>query len=223
MKIKQFVILMALSFWLSVGLNAQEVEIEQEKKEIIIKAYANFLYFSSSYNPRPYDFSEEPFRFWGITPAISFRDKKSLIIHEIETKFWYSTRDNENIKEYEIGLRYELCWYLKNEILPGLKFRWGPSALIYYYNADVRVSLYNGFPLKVDEGGLEFSLSAHLEYQLSEKLKIELTTSNFNINFQADYQYTNNPGLTERQKQQGGFDFDFFNQRILRLGLGYEL
>jgi len=222
MKRKQFVMLLLLNLWLSVSLVAQQIEIEKAKKEIILKAYASFLYLNSDYNPRPYDFSEEPFRFWGITPAISFRDKESLIIHEFEPKFWYSTRDNDNIKEYEIGFRYEMCWYLKNEIFPGMRFRWGPSARIYYYDADVKANPM-GFMVHQQTGGLEFSLAAHLEYQLSEKLKIELTTSNFNLNFSVDYQYLNNPALTERQKQQGGFDFDLFGQRILRLGLGYEL
>jgi hypothetical protein len=223
MRRKQLMILLLLQLCIFVKLSAQEVEIEGPKKEIIIKTYVDFLYFNSQYHPRPYDFTKEFFRFWGITAAISFRDKESLVIHEFEPRFWYSTRDNENIKEYEIGLRYERCWYLKNDIFPGVRFRWGPSARIYYYNADVVASSSNGFPLNVHNGGLELSMAAHIEFRITEKLKIELTTSNFNLNFAVDYQYNDNPNLTERQKSQGGFDFDLFDQRIMRLGIGYEL
>ncbi len=222
MKRKRWFIMLLLNLWLFGNVNAQEIEIENPRKEIYIKAYINFLYFNSSYNPRSYDFQKEFFRFWGVTPAISFRNNESRKIHEFEPKFWYSTRDNNNIKEYEIGLRYELCWYLKKEIFPGMRFRWGPSARIYYYNADI-TSGYNGFPVMAKNGGLEVSLAAHLEYQISEKIKIEITTSNFSFSFAVDDQYIDNPALTERQKKQGGFDFDAFSQRILRLGIGYEL
>ncbi len=219
MKIKRLMLL--LSYWLSTGLNAQEIEIEAPKLEVVIKAYTNFLYFNSQYNPRPYDFSPEFFRFWGITPAVSFRAYESPIIQEIEPKYWSSNSEDGNIKEYEVGLRYELCWYLKNEIVPGVRFRWGGSSRFYYYHADVS-SGFNGFPTIAQNGGFELSLVAHLEFRIFKKIIVEINTSNLNVNFEIDDQYIDNPGLTENQKTSTGFDFEAFNQRILRIGIGYE-
>ena len=202
---------------------AQELEVTAPNREIVIKVYGNFLYLNSYYNPRPYNFMQEPFRFWGITPAISFREKTRRMIHEFEPKFWASVRDENNIEEFEVGLRYELNWYLKRALFPGFRFRYGPSARVYYYHADVKKDVNNGFPAEAQNGGLEFSFSIHFEYQISDHLRFELTSNNFNVNFAVDFLYYENPALTERQKQQGGFDFELFNQRILRLGLAYEL
>ena len=125
----------------------RKLKAQNQEKEIVLKAFGNFLYLNSEYNPRPYNFSKEPFRFWGITPVVSFRKKDSRIIHEFEPKFWASVREDNNIEEYEIGLRYELNWYLKKDIFPGFRFRYGPSARIYYYQADVKAGFMTGFPV----------------------------------------------------------------------------
>ncbi len=216
------VFLLPLIFCFCFHSAAQEIETTTPEKIITVKAYANFLYFDSDYNPMPYDFDKLFFRFWGITPSVIFRKEGSRTVHEFEPKFWFSTRDDNNIKEYEIGLRYELNWYLKKDIFPGLQFRWGPAIRGYYYNADVSRG-YNGpYPIEVNAGGLELSMGAHLEYRLSKNLILDLSTSNFNVNFGVDFHYHDHPDLTERQKKNGGFDFAFFNQQLMRLGIGYE-
>ena len=220
--IKSFLFIL-LVFGFCSSLCSQEIEKVAAKKEITLIGYSNFLYLNSDYNPRPYNFSKEPFRFWGITPAISFRRKDRLVIHEFEPKFWATVRDDNNIEEYEIGLRYELSWYLKKVLISGLNIRYGPSARLYYYRADVKSEVSNRFPVVAQEGGIEFSFSLHVEYQLSKHLKITITSNNFNLNFAIDDVYFDNPALTARQKSQGGFDFAAFNQRILRIGFGYEI
>lgn len=221
MKRTQTIIFLLFNSCVFTSLFAQDAEVDQPKKEIYIKGYVNFLYFNSGYHPNYHNFEKEFFRFWAVTPAVSFRNLESLKVHELEPKFWYSNRDN--VKEYEFGLRYELCWYLKKEIVSGLRFRWGGSSRIYYYKADIAFDPMFNNPTKEQNGGLELSLAAHLEYQIFKKIKVELTTSNLNINFALDYHYTDNPLLTESQKTQGGFDFEIFNQRILRLGIGFKL
>jgi hypothetical protein len=220
---KKLVIFILMIYCFVYKVIAQDGEVIQPKKEVVVKVYSYFLYFNSNYNPRPYNFSTEPFRFWGITPAVSFRESRRLMVHEFEPKFWASVRDDNNIEEYEVGLRYELNWYLKKDIFPGFRFRYGPSARIYYYHADVKKDVMNGFPVVAQNGGLEFSFSIHFEYLFSDHFRIEISSNNFNFNFAVDDVYYDNPALTERQKSQGGFDFEVFGQRILRIGIGYEL
>ncbi len=223
MKPSKLILLLLLNFTLNSHSFSQGIKENGSKKEINLIAYTNFLYFNSGYNPRPYNFSKELFRFWGITPAISFRDKEKSIVHEFEPKFWATVRDNNNIEEYEMGLRYELNWYFKKVFLHGLSFRFGPSTRIYYYRADAKSDVRNGFPVKAQNGGIEFSSSVHFIYKLSKHFKIVITSNNFNLNFAIDNVYYDNPMLNERQKSQGGFDFDGFGQQILRLGIAYGL
>ena len=213
-----------LCICLSIGLKAQEIEADLPKKEVNLKIYANLLFINPESNARYVLYDEETFKFWGITPAVSFRKREGIITHEFEPRYWVYTRDDGNIKQYELGLRYELCWYLKNDILPGLRFGWGVSSRIYYYNANVKTISF-GFSssnVVIQTGGIELAATLHLEYKIAKKLKIEFSFTNLNVNFEVEYFNSRSSG--------SGLGFTntssslwVLGQSVLRLGLGYEL
>ena len=58
---------------------------------------------------------------------------------------------------------------------------------------------------------------------IEDRFYIELNTSINGATFGLDFDKVANPNLTERQQKQGGFDFDAFGERLVRIGVGFVL
>ena len=214
---KRIILIFCLFGFMRISI-AQDIEIQPQKKEIIFKAYANFLRYNPNFSTRSYQY--EFFQFTGITPAISFHSPGKKFIHEFEPKYWFSERENGNIKETEAGLRYELCWHVKLNFIPGLRFRWGFSSGLFYSKRDITTNPITGVRSTHNSGGFEVAATAHFDCSISKRVNLDLAVTNFNYGFAIErYSSFNAPFATEQTSAEA-FVFDQF---LLRLGLGYIL
>jgi len=196
--------------------------LHSQSKELIL--YKDFYYFNSRPFLRFTDFEPKAINNYGW--SIAYKKMKSdRKYNQFEAKVIFESSDeaDNSFKRKEFLLNYRKGKYLKKKLFNVLKMRYGPSLNLRLLTEDLEPGLTREFPRENILGGLGLSVLAGLEYPLSDKLNIHLDTNLFGLSFSLNYSYFDNPALTERQKQQGGFDFDLFGERTLKIGIGYIL
>ena len=193
-----------------------------QSNELIV--YKDFHYFNS----RPFlRYSNyEPTSISSYGWAIGYKKMKNeRKFNQLEAKVLFDSSDEASapFKRQEILLNYRKGKYLKKNLFNILKVRYGPSLNINLMKEDLAIGTDREFPIDNLLGGIGLSVFGGLEYKLSHKFNIHIDTSLFGMIFSINTSYYDNPALTERQKRQSGFDFDLFGERILKIGVGYNL
>jgi len=199
------------------------IESNAQKPDRAIRVYGNFKYLYSGTVADYIEFDRYPFIFWDFTPSISFQNPDRRRVFEFEPRVRISKRDEGYISDKEFAIRMEWSYYLRKKLFKTIKVRWGISPRPYFYYGVKSPRNNVGYIVRKTTGGLAFSWVLHLEYDLSDRVFVDLSTSNLFLDFGLDYQFNDNPVLAERQKRQGGFDFDMGGERLLRVGMGYRL
>jgi len=195
--------------------------LSAQSKEFII--YKDFLVFNSKLFLRHFDYEPKGINNYGFAIAYN-KQKNNLKFAQYEAKLLTrkSTEENNEFKRTEVQAIYRRGKYLKKKILNVLQARYGGSLNLQYLAEDIDSEQYVDFPTTNYSGGIGLSFFAGIEYKVSDKINIHLDTQFFSFNFSFLSSYRDDPALTERQKEQTGFDFDTFGERVLKIGIGYS-
>ena len=187
-----------------------------------VKVYSNFLYLNSSQIPEHFDFERSPFQYNGLSFAYNYESKKGRM-REWELKTIINNYSEEYaIRRLDTHLRYETGKYITKN--PAKKFQllrgWAYKA--YYLHESLEPLQPDDFPSERNYSGLDLSFFVHLEYHLSEKVYIDINTSFASVSVGINTYYQYNPAYPVSQRKYTHFDFDGFNKRLMRIGVGYK-
>lgn len=191
-----------------------------------IKLYSNFYLFEKFRSPLvDYNAGYGAFEFAGFSPAIQWAGKKERKYHELELSALRFKRSEDEIrilKEKEFSLRYE---FGKRRLSKnGGKSYWqrGWSLRGFVYETDAEPLLMSGIPKFEGYYGFSFSYVPRYTLRLNSRFNVEANMV-LGLSLSAVHGITDNPALTERQKEQWLFSLDVLDELPLRLGVVYRL
>ena len=119
-------------------------------------------------------------------------------------------------------MRYETGKYITKN--PAKKFRLlrGWAFKTYYLHESLEPLQLNDFPVEKNKGGLDFTAFIHLEYHLSKSVYLDINANFLSMRYEVASSYQNNPAYPLSQRKYTHFDFDGFNKRLMRIGVGYK-
>jgi hypothetical protein len=213
---KYLFLLVALLCWLP--------EVQGQKMELGLKAYGNLLSFNRYGFKAYYD---KDYGFFTLMPpslALSLRKEGSPYVSEIEAFVHLRNEDlgTEYLEERAFSLRYDLSSYIgPNDAR--FRIRLGGAARAYYYTAETSPLSSAVFPRIEQEIGVVIAFIPRLEYKLGQRLRLDMNLSMLSTNIGRDKSRVENPALTRRQQELGGYHVIWLQDRLLRLGLEYRL
>lgn len=186
-----------------------------------IKIYSNFLLFNSDQFPRERDYKPSTINYQGITFAYHSQ-KPNATFQQIEGRvnIKKTSENGIDINRSAFHIRYEYGKYLVTNKNEKLKFAVSGASKLYYQFEDISGSLI--FTSNDSEVGLNITTFANLEYNFSKNIFLELGLSPFGFNFGLVTSKFDNPSIPESRQRSSSFYFSGFNERLLRLGVGYR-
>ncbi len=188
-----------------------------------IKVYANFYYLNTRITPHIPPTGLQSFNFHRPSIALSRTNKKGWIIDwEISALVKNTENVDFKIKSAQAFLRFEIgknSWVSANK-----KFRFQNSVSIKTtgLKSDSSPLTMTRFPRTSRNISLNFQFFTGIEYDLTERIFLDLNTSLIGWSIGADWSRSLNPNLTLSQQKQGGFDLDALHNRLLRVGVGWK-
>ncbi len=212
--IKRIVTLLLFS-WGCHMLNAQQHSL---------KTYANTLFLYSIPASKPFDYEERIVNFNGITGAYRIVNERSFF-HQLEARLGIKKVNqlNGSFERLSTHLRYEFGKYLPRKLFNTIEVFFSASIRFSYLNEKIEVPSYDTFPIELNTSGIHLSIAAGFEYDITDRLYLEMGISVNDVIIGVESRYKDNPAFTERQKQFGGYFLDALNERSLRLGIGYNI
>jgi hypothetical protein len=189
-------------------------------QESSIKLYANMLVYSEQI-PSYYDNSGKNSHYNGISVAYR-RIAKNGLLHQLEAKFAYDEVESV-YKRIDTALRYEIGGTMKRKIFKVLKLRLGKSFKVFHLDERITSKDYNEYPVDRKVSGLTSSIFSSLEFGLGKRLYVEIVANWSIMTVAFDRNYYDDPTRPAGLRNIGGTDFDFFNEKLLRIGLGFNL
>jgi hypothetical protein len=190
-------------------------------QESSIKLYANMLVHSEQI-PRYYDdYSGRNSHYNGISVAYR-RIAKNGLLHQLEAKFAYDKVESLH-KRIDTALRYEIGGTMKRKIFKVLKLRFGKSFKVFHLDERITSKDYNEYPVDRKVSGLNSSIFSSLEFGLGKRFYVEMVANFAIMTIAFDRNYYDDPTRPAGLRNIGGTDFDFFNEKLLRIGLGFNL
>lgn len=241
---KQYIYTLAIILLGCLKINAQEVETKNKA----LKLYSNFHILNTPEASRFILPDPSGFHFHNVSIAFSKNRKKPNRYYEVE--FSLLTRKKEGDKlltestidtivtppriifteknvpisteDLVFRLRFELGRWVKMFKDEKLKLGWSPSIEANVHSSKENPKSVDSFASTGFNASLKLAVVPRVQYDLTSKLFLDLNFPIQLISFGVDYMTIENPILTERQKTQGGFDFDLTGEILLRLGVGYR-
>lgn len=164
------------------------------------------------------------FNFYGLSFALrSHKDRIRFQQYEIGG-FFSKNRYPGQDQDLELFLRYQTRLFRPMMDRPSLLlyFSLGPR-LFYGKELDNGAGNLTGYPATHRYYGAEIPIIFNADINITEKLSLLVSTNALNMAYYSDITIVDNPALTERQREIGGFAsvVNFLNE--WRLGIGYDL
>lgn len=190
-------------------------------QETSVKVYSNFLILNSQLNPYEIDYEAAPIAYNGLTFAYR-KVNPSSVIHQFEGSLSFGKRDDSSYKynRKAFHIRYEYGKYFKK--LADGKFRISLTGAVKIYgqNEDIEMSPNHQFPQNNIRAGINLTTIGGIEYDLTERIYLELGLSLVGIGFNVYYYETSDPSRIQPtvvlQSITG------FSERFIRFGMGYK-
>ena len=119
-------------------------------------------------------------------------------------------------------MRLELGFKVRESKNKKFKLYISPALKAYLLVEDEISKSPSIFPSSRLLAGLNASIFLRGEYHFSDLFYLDVNTTFVGGSFGVDFQEIEDPSLTDLQQRQGGFDMDFFFERLLRIGIGYK-
>lgn len=193
-----------------------------QSSELIL--YKDFFYFNSKPFLQSSAYEVKSIDNYGWSMAYK-KIKNESRYNQLEAKVFFSKSDDASapFDRKEILLNFRRGKYLKKQLFNVLKVRYGPSLNVNLVTEELEIGTDRAFRRENISGGIGLSVFGGIEYSLSNRLNIHIDTNLLGMSFSTKYSNIENPVLTERQQRQGGFDFELFGERILKIGIGYNI
>lgn len=227
----------------SYGQEKEEQPLSESPSEKAVKIYSNFYFLSSYEIPRSYLFDNPSFHYHATSIAFYQRKKDSKRFFEMEFSFAKHDKKNGVIsrskynpidstfatiyhpvsaKNRTFGLRVEFGKWRKTFYDEKIKLGWSTSFRSFVHFGKQTPKSSVGFPIQNFQAGLYINFIPRIQYDFSKHFFVDLNLVINALGLSIDFETTDNPALTERQRKQGGLDFGLLAERTLRLGLGYK-
>lgn len=230
-----------LSILFLVSLFSSATFAQNEAKEIewSLKIYSSFEYFSTG--EVPYHYFELPKFSYNSASLAFFRENKSKQKF-IEISFSYFKKTefglfSETITtpmvsimttisaitdDLKIGLRVEQGRWMEKLSTEKIKIGFGTSIRL-LVNSSKLIPRGSGIDSRDrKQYFLILSFVPGIRYDLNSKFYFSLNFPFDILRFGLDLETIDNPVLTSKQQEQGGFDFNIGGEALIRLGVGYN-
>ena len=181
-----------------------------------IKIYSNFM--RPLQKPALFD-NDGGIKFRGL--SVAYRIWNGEFSQEVEARFNARNKSEQSntFNSWEGHLRYEIgkFWNISDRFI----IQRGLSATLYHLNEDINVEAVNVFPLTRMISGIEVGGLIHFIYEFKNNIYLDLNTSVLSASLGTQFSEIENPMLTERERRQGGYDFDILFFGNIRIGVGY--
>lgn len=241
---KQYLYICLLLLIASSNVFAQEVD----EKNKSVKLYTNF-HILNSREASIFDLPDSSgFHFHNLSFAFAKDKKDSKRFREFEISFLYRDVDRNkeytnisidstftppstieikrtvpvNIEDIVIGLRFELGRWWKSFQEEKIRLGWSSSFRVYTHFSETSPQTSQAFPTTRFQAYLKLSFIPRVQYNLSPNLYLDLNFPIEIISTGVDFLKVKNPSLTEEQQKQGGGEFNFGGEVLMRFGVGYR-
>jgi len=241
---KQYIYTLVLLLLGCLKTNAQEVEAKNKA----FKIYSNFHILGTEEASRFQLTDSSSFHFLNLSIAFSKNRKKPNRFMEGEISFLYSNKDGDRLlretsfdtivtpprliiserlvpissEDIVFRLRFELGRWVKTFKEEKLKLGWSSSYEAHIHTSEITPRSSDTFLTSEFQAYLILALIPRIQYDLTSNLFLDLNFPIEIMSLGVDFTTIDNPILTDRQKKQGGFNYDIGGEILLRFGLGYR-
>lgn len=195
---------------------------QKDSSQIIL--YKDFFFLSTRTNFDYNNYQPRVINDYGY--AIAYQTYKAdRKYRHVEVKFHTaqlnSSANESNVSEIQLSHRRGKYW--KNKLFNAIHPKHHLTYFVNYLFENTAPLVTTQFPTETTVATIGIDYTLGLEIPFSQKINLILDCTIVGISFSWDNQMVENPTLTLRQQQQGGFSFNTSDQTVLKIGLGIKL
>lgn len=217
--LSNLIISIFLALLFSMGTASVQGQTATTSSTVIV--YKDFLFLNAPSAFRFFDYDPAFLNDYGYAIALHKRmGERKFRQYEIKLAPASGETEEWTYQRNLFQLNYRRGKYWKKTANSAVKIRHGYSVGLQYIEEDRSPLISSEFPLDRTYYDISIDYILGAEFFISETIRFDIGFSPVVMSFGTDRYYNDNPALTERQKTQGGFDFDLVGQRTLKIGLG---